>query len=78
MSLEDKAKNAKDKVSGKAKEVEGKATGDKTREAQCLIQAEQILGGISNVAFVKFTADDVVRNPVVAKIITAYDRVEQR
>ncbi|AMR19809.2 PhoH family protein [Lactiplantibacillus plantarum] len=43
-----------------------------------LIQAKQILGGISNVAFVKFTADDVVRNPVVAKIITAYDRVEQR
>ncbi|WP_160248456.1 PhoH family protein [Lactiplantibacillus plantarum] len=43
-----------------------------------LIQAEQILGGISNVAFVKFTADDVVRNPVVAKITTAYDRVEQR
>ncbi|MCF1424304.1 PhoH family protein [Lactiplantibacillus plantarum] len=43
-----------------------------------LIQAEHILGGISNVAFVKFTADDVVRNPVVAKIITAYDRVEQR
>lgn len=43
-----------------------------------LIQAEKILGGISNVAFVKFTADDVVRNPVVAKIITAYDRVEQR
>ncbi|WFP18121.1 PhoH family protein [Lactiplantibacillus plantarum] len=43
-----------------------------------LIQAEQILGGISNVAFVKFTADDVVRNPVVAKIITAYDRGEQR
>ena len=43
-----------------------------------LIQAEQILGGISNVAFVKFTADDVVTNPVVAKIITAYDRVEQR
>ncbi|MDV0430026.1 PhoH family protein [Lactiplantibacillus sp. DA1] len=43
-----------------------------------LIQAEQILDGISNITFVKFTADDVVRNPVVAKIITAYDRVEQR
>ncbi|WP_179950321.1 PhoH family protein [Lactiplantibacillus garii] len=43
-----------------------------------LIQAERILGGISNVSFVKFTADDVVRNPVVAKIITAYDRVEQK
>ncbi|WP_338211328.1 PhoH family protein [Lactiplantibacillus paraxiangfangensis] len=43
-----------------------------------LIQAERILGGISNVSFVKFTADDVVRNPVVAKIITAYDKVEQK
>ncbi|WP_318766047.1 PhoH family protein [Lactiplantibacillus carotarum] len=43
-----------------------------------LIQAERILGGISNISFVKFTADDVVRNPVVAKIITAYDRVEQK
>ena len=43
-----------------------------------LIQAEQSLSGISNISFVKFTADDVVRNPVVAKIITAYDKVEQR
>lgn len=43
-----------------------------------LIQAERILGDISNISFVKFTADDVVRNPVVAKIITAYDVVEQR
>lgn len=43
-----------------------------------LIQAERILGDISNISFVKFTADDVVRNPVVAKIITAYDKVEQK
>ncbi|MFC0422826.1 PhoH family protein [Lactiplantibacillus plajomi] len=43
-----------------------------------LIQAEHILGDIRNISFVKFTADDVVRNPVVAKIITAYDQVEQR
>ncbi|MFC6181917.1 PhoH family protein [Lactiplantibacillus daowaiensis] len=43
-----------------------------------LIQAERILDHISNISFVKFTADDVVRNPVVAKIITAYDDVEQR
>ncbi|MFB9769541.1 PhoH family protein [Lactiplantibacillus modestisalitolerans] len=42
-----------------------------------LIQAQRILGGISNISFVKFTADDVVRNPVVAKIITAYDQVAQ-
>ncbi|MFC6202530.1 PhoH family protein [Lactiplantibacillus nangangensis] len=43
-----------------------------------LIQAERILTGVSDINFVKFTADDVVRNPVVAKIITAYEKVEQR
>jgi len=43
-----------------------------------LIQAERILQDVSNISFVKFTADDVVRNPVVAKIIRAYDQVEQR
>jgi uncharacterized protein YjbJ (UPF0337 family) len=34
MSFEDKMKNTKDKVAGKAKETEGKITGDKAREAQ--------------------------------------------
>ncbi|MGO2980602.1 MAG: CsbD family protein, partial [Leuconostoc mesenteroides] len=34
MSVEDKFDNAQDKVAGKAKEVEGKVTGDKSREAQ--------------------------------------------
>lgn len=34
MSVEEKFDNAKDKVAGKAKEVEGKVTGDKAREAE--------------------------------------------
>ncbi|WP_141015008.1 CsbD family protein [Nocardioides sambongensis] len=34
MGLDDKIKNTADKVSGKAKETEGKATGDEEREAQ--------------------------------------------
>ena len=34
MSVEEKFDNAKDKVAGKAKEVEGKVTGDKSREAE--------------------------------------------
>ena len=34
MSLEEKFDSAKDQVAGKAKEVEGKVTGDKTREAE--------------------------------------------
>ncbi len=32
MSVEEKFDSAKDQVAGKAKEVEGKVTGDKTRE----------------------------------------------
>jgi len=42
-----------------------------------LIQAEHVLNHISNISFVNFTADDVVRNPVVAKIITAYEAIEK-
>lgn len=38
-----------------------------------LISAQQILNGIEAIEFVHFQADDVVRHPVVAKIITAYE-----
>ncbi|MCQ2569965.1 MAG: PhoH family protein [Limosilactobacillus sp.] len=38
-----------------------------------LISAQQILNGIEAIEFVRFQADDVVRHPVVAKIITAYE-----
>lgn len=38
-----------------------------------LISAQQILRGIDAIEFVHFKADDVVRHPVVAKIITAYE-----
>lgn len=37
-----------------------------------LIQAEQILKSIKKISFVEFSADDVVRHPVVADIIKAY------
>jgi phosphate starvation-inducible PhoH-like protein len=38
-----------------------------------LKDAERLLGGISNISFNYFTADDVVRHPLVAAIIKAYD-----
>ena len=41
-----------------------------------LLSAEQILKDVAAVEFVYFQADDVVRHPVVAKIIAAYDRAE--
>jgi phosphate starvation-inducible PhoH-like protein len=33
-----------------------------------------VLKGVSGVAFTQFTAQDVVRHPLVARIVAAYDR----
>ncbi|WP_283595834.1 PhoH family protein [Limosilactobacillus vaginalis] len=44
-----------------------------------LISAERILKDIKSIKFVQFTAEDVVRHPVVARIINAYEtNVTQR
>ena len=39
-----------------------------------LIEAARILDGVRGIAFVRFTSADVVRHPLVQKIIDAYDR----
>ena len=39
-----------------------------------LIEAERILAGVRGIAFVRFTSADVVRHPLVQKIIDAYER----
>jgi phosphate starvation-inducible PhoH-like protein len=39
-----------------------------------LIEAARILEGVRGIAFVKFTSADVVRHPLVQKIIDAYER----
>lgn len=43
-----------------------------------LADAERLLKPIDNIGFTYFTAKDVVRHPLVAKIITAYDADNQR
>jgi phosphate starvation-inducible PhoH-like protein len=42
-----------------------------------LIDAERILKDVQGISFNYFTAKDVVRHPMVAKVIDAYDRDEQ-
>lgn len=42
-----------------------------------LVQAMGILKDVNHINFVTFTADDVVRHPVVAAIINAYEKVEK-
>jgi phosphate starvation-inducible PhoH-like protein len=43
-----------------------------------LVDAERILKGVKGVSFSYFTAADVVRHPLVARIIQAYDRDDTR
>ena len=38
-----------------------------------LVEAERILQGVPGIGFTHFTAEDVVRHPLVARIIRAYD-----
>jgi len=48
---------------------------DLARGARCgLVEARRILAGVRGIAFSAFTAADVVRHPLVARIIDAYDR----
>lgn len=39
-----------------------------------LVDAIEVLDGVGGVAFVRFTEEDVVRHPLVARIVRAYDR----
>ena len=38
-----------------------------------LIEARRILAGVRGIAFTEFGAEDVVRHPLVARIVTAYE-----
>ena len=42
--------------------------------ASGLVDAHQVLRGVGGIAFTEFTAADVVRHPLVARIVEAYER----
>ena len=58
-------------------------TGDRTQvdlprgQASGLSEAERILNGVKGVSFNYFTSKDVVRHPLVARIIEAYERDDE-
>ncbi|MEW5773460.1 MAG: PhoH family protein [Thermodesulfobacteriota bacterium] len=41
-----------------------------------LVQAEQILAGVEGVSFIRFNDADVIRHPLVGRIVQAYERSE--
>jgi phosphate starvation-inducible PhoH-like protein len=43
-----------------------------------LVEAMNVLKGIEGIAFVEFKKEDVVRHPIVQKIIQAYERFEEQ
>ena len=43
-----------------------------------LVEAQSVLAGVPGVAFTQFEAADVVRHPLVARIVEAYDAARQR
>ena len=57
-------------------------TGDVTQTdlprgaASGLVQAQDVLRGVRGIAFTRFTAADVVRHPLVARIVEAYERFD--
>jgi phosphate starvation-inducible PhoH-like protein len=42
-----------------------------------LKHVQGVLEGVDGVGFCRFTASDVVRHPLVQRIVAAYDRIEQ-
>ncbi len=59
-------------------------TGDVTqidlgpKQRSGLVDARQVLSKVRGIAFCNFTAEDVVRHPLVARIVEAYDRHDHR
>jgi phosphate starvation-inducible PhoH-like protein len=41
-----------------------------------LVEARSILAGVRGIAFTQFESSDVVRHPLVARIVDAYERHE--
>ncbi|MEM6974546.1 MAG: PhoH family protein [Pseudomonadota bacterium] len=44
------------------------------RETSGLVEALRVLDGIEGIGFTRFSASDVVRHPIVGRVIEAYDR----
>jgi phosphate starvation-inducible PhoH-like protein len=43
-----------------------------------LVDAERVLRHVSGIAFTRFTSADVVRHPLVVRIVEAYDAVRSK
>jgi phosphate starvation-inducible PhoH-like protein len=42
-----------------------------------LVEAEKVLRGVEGISFTRFTAKDVIRHPMVMKIVRAYEKASK-
>jgi phosphate starvation-inducible PhoH-like protein len=47
-------------------------------QASGLAEAAKLLDGVEGIAQIKFTAEDVIRHELVARIVSAYEGLPQR
>ena len=43
-----------------------------------LVEAQQVLEKVRGIAFTRFDAEDVVRHPLVQRIVNAYEKYERK
>jgi phosphate starvation-inducible PhoH-like protein len=43
-----------------------------------LVDAQEVLKDVRGIAFTRFTSEDVVRHPLVARIVNAYEAQTER
>lgn len=48
------------------------------KEESGLVEAIKVLKGVEGIGFVQFGREDVVRHPIVARIIKAYEEYEKK
>jgi len=59
-------------------------TGDITQidlpkgQSSGLVEVQKVLRDVEGIAFVYFSGEDVIRHPLVQKVIEAYDRYEKQ
>ena len=77
MFLTRMGRNAKFIVTGDITQIDLPAQGEDSTSRSGLVHALHVLKGVKGVAFRHFTSADVVRHPLVGRIVQAYDDYEK-
>jgi len=63
-------------ITGDITQIDLPGSGGRQLSRSGLVHAERILGNVKGIRFLHFHEDDVIRHPLVGRIVQAYDRFE--